>query len=46
MYGSTGSTFSQQRIKTTDNGYYPTNSGDGQNSFTVDDAYWWAIDDS
>ena len=26
-----------------ENGYYPSNSGEGVNSFTVDDAYWWAI---
>ena len=45
MYGSNGSTANLWTAyeDSSDNGYVPTNSGEGQNSYTVDDAYWWAI---
>ena len=45
MYGTTGSTANLWTAyqDSSDNGYYPSNSGEGQNSYTVDDAYWWAI---
>jgi len=45
MYGTNGSTSNLWTAyqDSSDNGYYPSNSGEGQNSYTVDDAYWWAI---
>ena len=45
QYGTNGSTANLWTAyqDSSDNGYYPTNSGEGQNSYTVDDAYWWAI---
>ena len=45
MYGvdDTTSNLWSRYQNNSENGYYPTNSGEGQNSYTVDDAYWWAI---